>query len=52
MPTIDKMVVDGEEIWEAAGLGIVVRHRQLWQVQLLWHCKCIAMGMCPLGPPQ
>lgn len=44
MPTCQMVVVDGVPVWEVSGFGVVVRHMQLCQAQLLWHCQAVARG--------
>jgi len=49
MPTCQMVVFDGVPVWEVSGFGVVVRHTQRFQAQLLWHCRAVARGY--EGPP-
>jgi hypothetical protein len=44
MPTCQMVVADGVPVWEISGFGVMARHQQLAQAQLLWHCQAVARG--------
>lgn len=43
-PTIIRLDTEDGPIWEVSGLGMVTRHRQLWQAELFWVFMCTATG--------
>lgn len=44
VPTITRIATDDGVIWEVSGLGMTIKHRQLWQAELIWICMCTSKG--------
>lgn len=44
-PVVKQLNDNGSIVWEASGLGIVVRHSQQWQAELHWLFICKSKGL-------